>query len=297
MELNAVLGIFTAYNYSQWRVQYRQDHAFTIPIHDLSEIIVNATDPSDTHHNGSVTTALIYNGTITEGETLDVTFLDNSTLFGTVVNTSGVLSLSASSRPVLDFDPTAWLCNDNATNWCDRAEAKRFDKTWLVSPLGIPIDYCLSERTPQQKCQIRYSSIILGVVIGCDLVKVCIVVLCLRQSDRPLVTLGDVIEYFMEHREQMTRERCLLSHEQIKKEIAHFYVAVGEAFGGRTWARTWAPIDFSTSKTRKKLEWYGLKHKTLQEVFADAPRVVWQPKRLRWYNAVSKRAWISLYTM
>lgn len=71
------------------------------------------------------------------------------------------------------------------------------------------IEYCLS-RLVEERCQIQFSVVILGIVMTCNFLKALCILLALRQQkSRPLVTLGDAIEDFLVKPDETTRLACL----------------------------------------------------------------------------------------
>ena len=72
-------------------------------------------------------------------------------------------------------------------------------------PWGYQIDYCLAERT-EQRCSFNGNIPIVLVVIVCNIIKVVIMVLvALHLPGRPLITLGDAIESFLNRTDETTK--------------------------------------------------------------------------------------------
>jgi len=201
--------------------------------------------------------------------------------------------------PSPTFDPTGWLCHANYTSSCTEEAALRNKTDWRVSLDGIPISYCLSQKTPTERCELKYSSIILGIVIGCDVLKILVIALALRSADRPLVTIGDVITYFIEFREPLTEKRCLLSQQQATSEEDLISATLKRAnpVDDPCWSEVCFPIDFSREERSPMIRQVESRDKVVMDVFHDALPMTWNPKKLRWFNAVSKTEWRYLCMM
>ena len=72
------------------------------------------------------------------------------------------------------------------------------------------IQYCLSQKTDVAECQLQFSSLIMIIVISCNITKLaCMVMLLLGQEAKPLVTLGDAVESFLATPDATTELMCL----------------------------------------------------------------------------------------
>ena len=85
---------------------------------------------------------------------------------------------------------------------------------WMLNPgseissTGF-IPYCLSEPT-KAHCSLQFSIIIMSMVIGCNLVKMlCVLVILLYHTSKPLATPGDAIESFLMKDGPSTEQMCL----------------------------------------------------------------------------------------
>lgn len=299
--LEGLLGIFTAFDYGNWNDDYRKHYQWTLGASDLRGTVANAT-----FLNKTVVTDLeqkLVNSTLQDGDQLIVELSDRSRLLAMVSNStvpnSIVLNGTAFNRGVLaplrpPFDPTSWLCNDNSTSSCSRDIALTESSTvWQVSPYGIPIDHCLSQEVDNEQCELRYSMAILVIVIGCDVLKILIIAWALHSNDKPLVTIGDVLEYFMQHREPLTKKRCLMSVLEAKPDAASISKKLSDLDGEPCWSESCFPIDFSNELTARitKAELMG---KSIQEIFLNALPKTWQVRKLRWFHAVSIVGWTYL---
>ncbi|PUU77977.1 hypothetical protein B9Z19DRAFT_1143995 [Tuber borchii] len=120
---------------------------------------------------------------------------------------------------------------------------------WLVK-LGtredVEITGCTSERTTE-KCKVQFSLGIMIVVICCNLVKACCMVMAVVRSREPtLVTLGDAVDSFLEIPDTTTMGICFADRRFIEREWRR-----GWRTGPRQWKqkgvqRWWT----SVSKTR-----------------------------------------------
>lgn len=111
------------------------------------------------------------------------------------------------------------MCNSNFTQACTQAAALQHSSNWLLTPAAIRIDQCLSQPTPGENCEVQYSSTILLIVIGCDVLKILIVSLALFSTKEPLcVTIGDAVSNFVRHPEECTAMRCFADRETVEYE-------------------------------------------------------------------------------
>ena len=126
--------------------------------------------------------------------------------------------------------PSSWVCpgkfysDRTTTRRCNTnmpAENLMRGDAWQVG--GVEIAGCKSEITGE-KCKVRFSLGIMIVVIGCNLVKACCMVMAVVRSREPtLVTLGDAIDSFLETPDQTTIGICFADRQYI----------------GRGWRRRW----------------------------------------------------------
>lgn len=80
-------------------------------------------------------------------------------------------------------------------------------------PYGQDIEYCLSESI-EERCRYTGNLPIIAVVTACNLIKlICMytVATCLR--DRPLITVGDAIQSFLEEPDPSTKDMCLANRQ------------------------------------------------------------------------------------
>lgn len=84
--------------------------------------------------------------------------------------------------------------------------------SWVVSGYEgntYHVQYCFSKPT-EERCQVLFSIIIMGIVICCNLAKTLCMLLTLRlQRCQPLVTLGDALESFLRRADPATEAVCL----------------------------------------------------------------------------------------
>ena len=115
---------------------------------------------------------------------------------------------------------------------------------WMVS--GDAITGCMGEIT-KEKCKVQFSLFIMIVVICCNVVKACGMIMTIVRSREPtLVTLGDAIDSFLRIPDPTTIGICYADRRFIEKEWRG-----GSRAGPRQWKqkgvqRWWS----SASKTR-----------------------------------------------
>lgn len=91
-----------------------------------------------------------------------------------------------------------------------RANAERWHS------YGWDIDYCLSEQVAG-KCCVNFSLFIMIVVMVCNVEKALLMFLItFVLKDKPLITIGDAIDSFLNDSDQTTRGLCLSSKKSIK---------------------------------------------------------------------------------
>lgn len=145
--------------------------------------------------------------------------------------------------------------------FCDQIRALRYSKNWTVAPEQWPIDHCLSQRIPDEGCKLEYSVLILAAIIGCDLVKIIVVVLMLIVlKETPCVTLGDAIAHFLRYPDTSTGDRCLMDQKRTLCDSMNFLIHNEDA--SPFWAQA-----------------------------MPAQPVKWTPSRKRWYHSPSPERW------
>jgi len=74
---------------------------------------------------------------------------------------------------------------------------------------NLSVDYCFSDPV-EERCRLQFSLVIMGIVIGCNLVKtICMVLTLWYHKSQPLVTLGDALALFLDHPDPTTENMCL----------------------------------------------------------------------------------------
>ena len=142
--------------------------------------------------------------------------------------------------------PNSWMCpgNDYPIIWtaprCNtHLPATNLTKglPWRVrltsnSSGEVEIAGCKSEIT-SEKCTVRFSLGIMIVVIGCNLVKACCMVMAVVRSREPtLVTLGDAVDSFLRTPDQTTIGICYADRQYIERDWRHGWRA-----GPRQWKK------------------------------------------------------------
>ena len=103
-------------------------------------------------------------------------------------------------------------------------------RVMLTTGEEVEIGGCKSERTTE-KCKVQFSLGIMIVVICCNLVKACCMVMAVVRSREPtLVTLGDAIDSFLRILDSTTVGICFADQEFIEREWTR---------GWRTGPRQW----------------------------------------------------------
>jgi len=129
--------------------------------------------------------------------------------------------------------PSSWICLDSMlmSSKLSRCDTNRLASKvasgapWLVtlrSEEEVEVSGCKSEIT-KEKCKVQFSLGIMIVVIACNLVKACCMIMTAVRSREPtLVTLGDAIDSFLRIPDPTTMGICFADRQFIGK-------------GGREW--------------------------------------------------------------
>ena len=156
--------------------------------------------------------------------------------------------------------PSSWMCNYNEVRLrqiykpvgssCNPSELTSNvtrGLPWRVNLTTwqeVEIIGCKSERTAE-KCKVQFSLGIMIVVIFCNFVKACCMVMAVVRSHEPtLVTLGDAVDSFLEIPDPTTREICFADRRFIKRDWRRGWA------GPRQWKqkgvqRWWASVSGS----------------------------------------------------
>ena len=112
-----------------------------------------------------------------------------------------------------------WMCSAFPDLACDVNQLRAEASSWTLNDTvnlsadylysqQYPVDYCLSQPV-QERCKVQLSLVIIAVVIICNAVKLCCMLVILwKVRSAPLVTIGDAIESFMLERDPTTRDMC-----------------------------------------------------------------------------------------
>ena len=136
-----------------------------------------------------------------------------------------------STFPVWQDDPGEFIhTNTLAANWTITVSTG-------VASRAVPIQYCLSQPV-KGYCTLQFSILIITIVLVCNITKLaCMVVLLLRQQAKPLVTLGDAVESFLETPDPSTENMCLADKRKFSAK--------------KPWSATCDPYE------PKKLRWFA----------------------------------------
>ena len=152
--------------------------------------------------------------------------------------------------------PFYWICRPDvdpmSPEWCFYDEVIANISSGLpwrvkLKTVGeVEIAECKSEVT-DEKCKVQFSLDIMIVVICCNLIKACCMIMTVVRSREPtLVTLGDAVDSFLRAPDPTTTGMCFADRQFIKREWRR-----GRGAGPRQWKqkglqRWWTSI----SKTR-----------------------------------------------
>ena len=146
----------------------------------------------------------------------------NNTLLDMIYVTGNVIS------------PSSWMCTyylaresryyvggPSTCSASDLISNVRSGLPWrvrLITEEEVEIGGCKSERTAE-KCRVQFSLSIMIVVICCNLVKACCMVIAvIRSRDPTLVTLGDAVDSFLRIPDPITMGLCFADRQFIERE-------------------------------------------------------------------------------
>ncbi|PUU75536.1 hypothetical protein B9Z19DRAFT_994073 [Tuber borchii] len=148
--------------------------------------------------------------------------------------------------------PYSWICTQDVDGWCTPGKATANLTSGLpwrmkFETVGeVEIAGCKSEVT-DEKCKVQFSLDIMILVICCNLIKVCSMIMTVVRSREPtLVTPGDAVDSFLRTPDPTTIGMCFADRQFIEREWRPEWGA-----GPRQWKqkgpqRWWT----SVSKTR-----------------------------------------------
>jgi len=92
---------------------------------------------------------------------------------------------------------------------------RKHASSWAIERTGT-IQYCLSERVPEQ-CRVQASLPIAIVVIMLNLLKaIVMLIVAVSTTDPPLLCIGDGVASFLERSDAITRSTCLAARKDYK---------------------------------------------------------------------------------
>ena len=113
-----------------------------------------------------------------------------------------------------------WFCNYYSTEICTTQQAQSFGKSWKITPAEYPIQFCYSEVVPLSLCKLEYWSLLVVIVLCCNVIKtLCMAITMwkLWRIDNPLLaTIGDATASFLEKPDQTTKGWCLMDRKSLK---------------------------------------------------------------------------------
>ncbi|CUS09938.1 unnamed protein product, partial [Tuber aestivum] len=172
----------------------------------------------------------------------------NNTLLGMIkVRVRGIPSSNWMCHSHIDF-----LSNVSGSHWCEPKDIASKTAKGLPWRVGVErrndveISGCKSEKTPE-KCKVQFSLGIMIVVICCNLIKACCMVMAVARSREPtLVTLGDALDSFLRVPDQTTMGMCFADKRFIKREWMSGVRTIPEQWKVKGVQRWWT----SVSRTR-----------------------------------------------
>lgn len=122
-------------------------------------------------------------------------------------------------------DPFHWICHDRLASYADglkrcdfQMASEQFDSgnNWTV--YGNPVSHCFARISPVG-CKLQFNAWLMLAVVVFGVVKA--ITLCYlvfwRPEGRFLRTLGDAVASFLEEEDPTTKDMCLVSSKQVRK--------------------------------------------------------------------------------
>lgn len=172
-----------------------------------------------------------------------------------------------------DYPSYQWQCSiDEARSWCslNNINGTNIQDTW--QPFGEPLQYCLSERVPEQ-CELDFNVQFAILVIISNLAKViCMFLVVWRHDESTLITIGDAIQSFMNRPDPHTKGFCTVP-DHLLEVLIRWASRAPQAMDAL------APHDADINLMQKK--------------FMDEPRFrEWRPPSRRWWSAPAISRWV-----
>ncbi|KAL8837011.1 MAG: hypothetical protein Q9170_002700 [Blastenia crenularia] len=135
-----------------------------------------------------------------------------------------------------------------------------------------PVQYCLSEKVPEQRCELNFSLTFAIIVVLSNLVKVVCMFLTLWRHDvLALITIGDAIESFLDRPDNFTKGFCIYSDRLVRLLLEWEHKA----------------------QAGSKMNFLPIIDVT-RETFLDDPESrKWRPQKRRWWSAVPTVRWVA----
>lgn len=111
-------------------------------------------------------------------------------------------------------DPRFWLCTreDLQNNQqCVPSELQR-KSTWSITPASMPVQEC-HVLPKEERCTLRYSLGILIITTCFDVVKLLAMITAVTRIAKPLTTLGDIVQSFLERPDAYTQHCRILDDD------------------------------------------------------------------------------------
>lgn len=215
--------------------------------------------------------------------------------------------LGPQTQSLLDgWDSRSWLCNTSSLTPGRQCDLTPSSTNWKITPEAYLVKGC-HVMAKEEKCALRYSLQILIITMCCDVIKLFAMVFALRSVSKPLTTLGDVIESFLQEPDLCTKYVCPLNDYEAaiwsfksRKKILEaerqyaqvdWISALGSPFGTNPMYR--GPTDFEEKACQWLLNggpWWG-------SVQSAKDPDSWSPERRRWVVIPSILRWIILTTL
>ncbi|KIX09181.1 uncharacterized protein Z518_00260 [Rhinocladiella mackenziei CBS 650.93] len=193
---------------------------------------------------------------VTKNETVDTSLIFDTEYFYT-----GLYQFQwiCTSDPKIDDKITVPRDSLNYALPCETFVSKIIAIADEWQPYGYDVQYCLSERVPE-KCSFNGNVPIVAVVVACNAVKIAVMLfVAFRLRDRPLITIGDAVESFLDESDRTTRGLCLLSKKDVVRYVrgkGHWSVEWEEAGGEEARKSTVArPQTVRWSQSASRLRW------------------------------------------
>jgi len=154
----------------------------------------------------------------------------------------------------------------------------------------LSIDYCLSDPV-EERCRLQFSLVIMGIVIGCNVVKtICMVLTLWYHRSQPLVTLGDALASFLDHPDPTTENMCLANKSSFAQNKSGDTLQAEPRLRDPNEGDRSTCLHLTNDKNGRQPSTYNTLETETEYTKKWVPGAKrWQTQSYRWFNSASVR--------